>query len=432
MDGTAASRATGEAKLTGRWTVVLGLLAALATGGAQAAQLLVLHGWSSPAEIAAVNVLKRQVEQHGNSWINLVIPHDNGSNVDVLDLIAGGNSPNIFLEPNPDIYRALQAKGLILSPQTLFERIGAIRHFPKAVVEAITVDGTILKVPTTIHADGMIYFNRAVAAKAGVDPAQWRSIDDMFADFAKVKAAGFMPLAQGAEQWQVGYLTHDLVAAIGGARLYRQLYTAEPDEKAFDDPALLEVFAALRRFSEAADLDAAQRTWNAATGMVISGQALLQVQGDWMKGEWHAAGKTLADFGCLELPGAKGMAFSIDSWGLLGGTDPKVAEAELDFAALTVDPAVQTAFAAAKGSTPVRLDVDPAAIDECSAQLLRDLDRPDFAVVTPNLVATPEWRAQVWDVAYSFWNTPGETPEQAVAALREALARLQAQSSASP
>lgn len=432
MDEAAISRSKGEAKLTGKWVIALALAAALTSPGAQAAQLLVLHGWSSPAEIAAVNVLKRQVEGHGNSWINLVIPHDNGSNVDVLDLIAGGNSPNLFLEPNPDIYRALHAKGLMLSPQALFEQTGALQHFPKAVLEAITIDGTILKVPNTIHADGMIYFNRDVAAKAGVDPSQWQSFDAMFADFAKVRAAGFMPLALGAEQWQVGYLTHDLVAAIGGAALYRQLYATEPDPEAFDDPALLQVFATLRQFAQATDPGAAGRSWNAATGMVISGQALLQVQGDWMKGEWHAAGKTLADFGCVELPGARGMVFSIDSWGLLGGTAPDVAKAELDFAAITVDPAVQTAFAAAKGSTPVRLDVDPAAIDQCSAQVLRDLDRPGFAVVTPNLMATPEWRARIWDVAFAFWNTPDETPEEAVEALRKALATLPEQAVAKP
>mgnify|MGYP001796818929 CR=1 FL=1 len=89
--------------------VMTALLTVLALSVSQTpgAQLLVLHGWSSPAELAALNVLRSGLEAKGHSWINLAIPHDNGVKVNVIDLMSGGNSPTICMEPTPQIYRPL-------------------------------------------------------------------------------------------------------------------------------------------------------------------------------------------------------------------------------------------------------------------------------------------------------------------------------------
>ncbi|MGO8557851.1 hypothetical protein ACC724_40010, partial [Rhizobium ruizarguesonis] len=49
------------------------------------------------------------------------------------------------------------------------------------------------------------------------------------------------------------------------------------------------------------------RDWNLATAMVIKGDALLQVMGDWAKGEFFAAKKTPdTDFLCYRFPGTDG------------------------------------------------------------------------------------------------------------------------------
>ena len=157
-----------------------------------------------------------------------------------------------------------------------------------------------------------------------------------------------------------------------------------------------------------------------ATSMVISGAALLQLQGDWMKGEWRAAGKNDAsDFGCRFVPGAAHVPVTVDSWGLMGGVSPDVEAAERAFADAVVDADVQARFAAAKGSTPVRLDAREA-IDSCSKRVLEALDRADFALPTPHLTAAPAWVAAVWMVANDYWNDPTMTPDDAVAALKAA------------
>ena len=44
------------------------------------------------------------------------------------------------------------------------------------------------------------------------------------ADFPKIKAAGFQPLAVGSQDFQVGYLTHALIAAVAGPDIYDRFY----------------------------------------------------------------------------------------------------------------------------------------------------------------------------------------------------------------
>jgi glucose/mannose transport system substrate-binding protein len=48
------------------------------------------------------------------------------------------------------------------------------------------------------------------------------------------------------------------------------------------------------------------RDWNLASAMVINGEALFQIMGDWAKGEFVNAGKTAGeDFTCFRVPGTE-------------------------------------------------------------------------------------------------------------------------------
>ena len=69
-------------------------------------------------------------------------------------------------------------------------------------------------------------------------------------------------------------------------------------KKAFDN------LAKLRSYT---DPNYAGRDWNLATAMVIKGDALVQVMGDWAKGEFRAANKEAGkDFICYRFPGTDG------------------------------------------------------------------------------------------------------------------------------
>lgn len=395
-------------------------LFAVSAATTQAQDLVIYQKWSSPGEVAALNVLKKAAAAKGINWIDITIPHNTGSNVNLMNLVTGGNPPNIFSENNPAVYRDLTKMGLDRPLTAVFRESGALEKFPPSVVNSITVDGQIMKIPLGIHIDGMLYYNLEAAKKAGVDPAKWLSLDEMYADFDKIKAAGMVPLALGAQQWQIGYLTHALLASVGDADLFMKIYGPKPEETALDAPELKTSFAWLRKFQKAADAGAVNRDWNMTTNMVITGQALMQIHGDWMKGEWRAAGKEPGkDFGCIPVPGAKTLSVTVDGWGVLGNQPPEKDAAEVAFAKLAVDPVVNAAFAAAKGSTPIRTDVAPETLDACSRKILALLKDPAHQVQNPHSMVDADWQSSIWEVAFNFWSNPDMTVDTAIAKLKD-------------
>ena len=394
-----------------------GLTAALLATTAFAANaedLIVYHNWSSEAEVGALNVLKKGLEAKGDTWTDVAIPHDTGSNVNLLSLVTGGNPPNVFLESSPGFYRDLEGMGLARPLTEFYAEQGYAEHLPDAVMKAITIDGEIMKIPTAIHIDGMVYYNKEVAAAAGVDPDAWDSLDAMFADFDKVREAGYIPLALGGQQWQVGYLMHTLAATTGGVDFFMKIYGPEPDPEAIDSPEMRTTLEWLRRFQEATDEGSINRDWNLTTNTVITGKALMQIHGDWMKGEWKAAGKEAGkDFGCIKIPGAEAIVVTVDSWGLLGNQSEAKDKAELDFASVVLDPQIQADFAAVKGSTPVRLDAPEGSLDACSVEVLHMLSEP-AQVPSPHNLVDADWQSSIWDVVFNFWSDPAMTPDEAI------------------
>lgn len=400
--------------------VVAGLMLSTASFGAMATDLVIYHSWSAPPEIAALNVLKSGLEAKGHSWTDIAIPHDTGSNVNLMSLITGGQPPNVFMESNPGVYRDIAGMGLGFPLTQWFNDNGIVENLPAAVAASIAVDGEIVKVPQALHIDGMLYYNMEVAKAAGVDPTAWDSMDAMFADFQKIRDAGYAPLAVGSQPFQVGYLTHALVAAVAGPDVYKKIYGEEVDPTALDDPNFAKALETLRLFANEAGPEGQNRPWNETTNEVITGKALMQIHGDWMKGEWLGAGKVAGtDFGCIEIPGAQSVVVTVDAWGLLGGQAEDVQTAELDFASVVLDPAGQAQFAAAKGSTPVRLDAPAESLDACSTEVLRILEDPAQQVQNPHNTADADWQDSIWNVVFNFWSDSNMTVEDAIAEMKE-------------
>jgi ABC-type glycerol-3-phosphate transport system substrate-binding protein len=132
--------------------------------------------------------------------------------------------------------------------------------------------------------------------------------------------------------------------------------------------------ARFRQISEHVDPSSPNRQWNETTNLVITGKALMQIHGDWMKGEFKAAGKKLGvDFECTNIPGTKALVVTSDAFGFLKTSKPDMTKGEMDFALDAVDPIITAEFNAHKGATPVRNDVDPAALDKCNKLVLDTL-----------------------------------------------------------
>ena len=102
------------------------------------------------------------------------------------------------------------------------------------------------------------------------------------------------------------------------------------------------VLGMLRQFQQHTDRARPTATGTITTNLVITGKALMQIHGDWMKGEFKAAGKVAGkDFGCINIPGTKARRCHRRCLGLpqeqRSGESPRPQE---KFAAVVVDPQV--------------------------------------------------------------------------------------------
>jgi len=413
--------------MTSKWLATAAALALAATPlAANAVELTLFHNWSNESEMAALNsILKAYTDKTGNTIKSASVPHEAAGEPALVSLVVGGTPPNLFIAAESGFFRDLRDRGLSQDVGPLFDQIGAAKAFPETVRKAITIDGVMLKIPTGVHIDGMLYYNKKVAAAAGVDPTKWKSLEDMWADKDKVEKAGFTFEAIGGNTFQAGYTFHALLAAVAGPEVFNRFYGNPPDKTVLDDKGVREAIDQFLKIARQADPGWVNRAWPDTTNTVIAGKALFQIHGDWMKGVWRTAGKKVGeDFGCINIPGTKAVSVTVDSFGILGGVKPDVLKAELDFAATVVDPKVNAQFAFYKGSSPVRIDVPTEQLDACNMIVLDDLKKPNFSVENPFYISDSDWLNSVWNVMYTAQSDPKMTTDQVIQSLKDQYAAV--------
>jgi len=162
------------------------------------------------------------------------------------------------------------------------------------------------------------------------------------------------------------------------------------------------------------------RDWSIATGMVIDGEAAMQMMGDWAKGEFTARGLTAGeDYLCAPAPGTEDVfAFNIDSLAMFRVSEEGELEAQQALARLVLEPTFQEAFNLAKGSIPARPDLDMSAFDSCAQQSLSDFQRTaDEGGLVPSMAHGMAVRADVqgaiFDVVTNYFNDDDMQAEEA-------------------
>ena len=367
-------------------------------------EVLIFINWSSDSEIGALNEIKTRFEARGGVWTDFAIAHDTGANVSLINMITGGNPPDVFMEANMRLRRDFLKRGLIHDFTALYKTMNIADQLPQAVQEAIAVDGVVTSAPLAIHIDGTLFYNKHVAADCGIDPEAWTSLDDMFNDFDAIRAKGYIPLAIGGQKWQIGYLFHAMAAHVSG-ELFDSIWSYEPKREALSSPEMRELLAIMRRIQENTDEGSPNRNWNDTTNLVITGKALMQFHGDWMKGEFVAAGKEIGvDYDSMIAPGSKGVSVTVDEWQFL---TPKTEQKEKALNALfevVYDKEQQEAFSRIKGCTPIRLDATEG-VDKHAQMVLEILKDPEFQHPNPHIGTDDDWSNAIWDIIDFYWNS---------------------------
>jgi glucose/mannose transport system substrate-binding protein len=165
-----------------------------------------------------------------------------------------------------------------------------------------------------------------------------------------------------------------IVLTTGGPELYQKAMI-DLDPTALSSQGMHTAFQRLAILRNYVDPNFPGRDWNLATSMVIKGDALMQVMGDWAKGEFVNAGKVPGkDFLCERFPGTQGtVTFNTDQFVFfkLGGGALNAVQTEM--ASDVGSAQFQSAFNVIKGAAPAQTNVPDTAFDSCGKKAIADI-----------------------------------------------------------
>lgn len=358
-------------RYVGRKSMAVAALMAT-TGMAQAADVEVLHWWTSGGEAAALNVLKQDLEAQGIGWQDMPVAGGGGSNaMTVLRArVTAGDAPTAVQMLGFDILD-WGAEGALADLNALAAEEGWDDVIPEALQKFAKHDGKWVSAPVNVHTTNWVWANKSILDANGIAvPETW---EEFIAALDTLKAAGVTPIAWGGEAWQEATVFDAIVMSTGGPEFY-QASMIDLDADALSSDTMKEAFDRMATLRNYVDENFSGRAWNLATAMVINGEAGFQMMGDWAKGEFLGANKVPGeDFLCFRFPGTQNqVTFNADQFAMFdqGGA---VSAEQAAMAKAVLSPSFQSAFNVVKGSAPARIDVSDEAFDACGKRAIADL-----------------------------------------------------------
>ena len=389
------------------------LAAVLLAGPAWAQKADVMHWWTSGGESRAVAVFAKEYNKRGGTWVDDASVGPQAEHAAALNRIAGGNPPTAMQWNIGVAVRQLAEQGVLTPLDDLAKQNNWVANLPPLLVKNMSYDGHVIAVPVNIHGANYQFYSVKVFDDLKLQPP--KSWNEFLAMAPKIKAAGYIPLAYGANAQQVDWLFEAILAGAGGKDLYRKVWV-DHDAKAAGSDAMVHVFDLMGQLRQYVDAGSPNRKWNDTLALVETNKAALMIVGDWAKGDFLAANKKLGtDYGCQMAPGnqdAYVMTVDVFVFPVNDKPDQKAAQAKL--AQLMMDPAVQTEFNAFKGALPARLDANVAELDGC-AQMGQKVLAGGAANQLPNfaLAFSPDTQGQIEDLLVNYWSNAAASPADA-------------------
>ncbi len=386
-------------------TKLMAASAMVAAPALHAAELEVTHWWTSGGEAAAVAKLAEAWEAAGNTWIDGAIAGSGGTARPIIISRIIGGDPMAATQLN----HGRQAEELIEAGLlTDLTEVAEANNWaeiinPPSLLEACTFEGRVYCAPLNIHSAQWLWLSHGAYEKAGLEvPSDW---NEFVASAPALEEAGLLPLAMGQQGWQQNIAFGTITIGIAGV----DNWLAVNRDKNVDVASGPEYTAVFEAVAAARDLasESNVQDWNLATNLVITDQAGGQIMGDWAQGEFQVAGEVAGtDYSCL--PGL-GLNAVLDT----GGDafyfpvidDEETRAAQLEMAAMLVSPEVQVNFNLAKGSLPVRGDVDLSAANDCMQKGLEILASGEGILPSGDMNLSADTQTQVEDLMAEFWSS---------------------------
>lgn len=353
-------------------TMAAAVAFAASVGAVAAADVEVLHWWTSGGEASALNVLKEDLEAQEIGWEDMPVAGGGGTQaMTVLRArVTSGNAPTAVQMLGFDITDWAE-EGALANLNPIAEEGGWDAVVPEAIQKFSKHEDQWVAAPVNVHSTNWVWANKGILDELGIsEPQTW---DELIAAMDAVEASGKVALAHGGQPWQDATIFDAVAMATGGPEFYQKAFI-ELDPEALGSETMREVFDRMAVLRGYVDDNFSGRDWNLASAMVINDEAAFQLMGDWAKGEFLNAGQVPGeDFLCFRFPGTQDqVTFNTDQFAMFNQGDA-VSEEQAALASAIMSPDFQIAFNKVKGSVPARTDVSVEEFDDCGQMAYEDL-----------------------------------------------------------
>jgi len=406
------------------------LAAALLTGTAMAEpKVLMLHQWASGNDAASIAKLGEMFTAAGGTWEQTAIAGHTANTLAKLraDVVAG-NAPAAVQLKGPEIAE-WNATGGTADMDELATAEGWDAVVAPELLPVMKPEGKWVAAPMNIHRINWIWGNKAAMEGVGVTelPKTWA---DFNAACDKAVAGGKICLAHLSADWTDATTFETIVYGMD-----KDLYTkafVEADVDSLRSEGMIKAFDQMRLMvSKYMDPAIAGRDYDTASNMMVNGDALFFIMGDWELGTIKSVGhEPGGDILCGQSPtdwAGAGFILNSDSVVFFKQNDPDYQEGQKLLASLILSPDFQKTFNISKGSIPARLDVDLSdgfnvCQQDSQAALKASIEAGTLVrSMAHNMTVLQKYRGAMMDTITEFVNTPEMTSEEAANIMADAV-----------
>jgi len=367
-------------------------------------ELIVYHWWTAGGEKEAIDAVFDLFREKYPDIKIIENPVAGGGG----GVMRGQIKTMVMAGESPDTFQLTYGSGMLASFAEVLEPIDDLWEglpFPPMIKEMGTVNGHQVAIPLNIMRNNCLWYNKKLVDKLGID-MPLTTFDEAYAAFEKIKRAGYIPYAVGAgsgQQFWWAHITEQIIVGVphGGPDYLNKLYSGKANPSR--DPAIRETLEIVKTLIDNGYInsDYSALTWDQASDLLMTEEAVFYQMGDWAKGHFTSAGwEPKVDFDYQPSPCTEGVfTLHLDGFSLCKGAPHK--DAAIKWLKLLSTVEAETAFCPIKGATPPRLDAPIEMYDDISKDILNAFRDPSTKIVQSAWAQPPEAWLDVYGGVFS-------------------------------
>jgi raffinose/stachyose/melibiose transport system substrate-binding protein len=261
---------------------MLGLMALAPAQAQDKTVVRFMHIDSNPASLAILDKTVAEYEAaNPNIDIELQFLENEAFKAKLTTLLQSAEAPDVFHSWGGGVFYEQARAGVLRAVEDVLSQEAKDNQGSAGVSAFTAPDGHIYGVARDV-AEVVLWYNKPLFEKAGVDPASLASWDGFLAAVQKFKDAGITPLALGGkDKWPAHFWWSKLVVRLAGQDGFNAAAAGEGD--GFAGEAFVKAgeyflqLAALEPFQEGF----LAATYGDASGYFGDGKAAMHLMGDW-------------------------------------------------------------------------------------------------------------------------------------------------------